>query len=144
MAPKERATKGAMRPSGRGRRRVRRMRPSTSRSRYMLMALAAATSRVVPTSAMQRPVERHLHRAPAAAPAPKVKTTSPVTRGLASCDEVAQRRPAPPAGRPTAPGVLRAFTGRRRLTADDYLALNSSFSSTGLPSATVTSLVWVP
>src|SRR5712671_3225476 len=64
--PKRRAREGSIRPEGNGRRLVRGMRASLSRSRNMFSTLAAAT-----TGASQRP-------------AAAVKPTDPVMRGLVS------------------------------------------------------------
>ena len=80
-SPKRSATWGSIRPAGSGRRMVRVMSASLSRSRYMLRTFAAATMSTVPRSVktvVLAPARTGAsHRPPAV-----VKTTSMVMRGF--------------------------------------------------------------
>src|SRR5467141_24622 len=81
--PKRRAREGSMRPEGSGRRLVRGMRASLSRSRNMFSTLAAATTSAVPAS-VSRTREARTRTGASQRPAAAVKTTDPVMRGLVS------------------------------------------------------------
>src|SRR5882724_1719447 len=81
--PKRRAREGSMRPEGNGRRLVRGMRASLSRSRNMFSTLAAATTSAVPAS-VSRTREAGTRTGASQRPAAAVKTTDPVMRGLVS------------------------------------------------------------
>src|SRR6267154_4487062 len=81
--PKRRAREGSIRPEGNGRRLVRGMRASLSRSRNMFSTLAAAATSAVPAS-VSRTREFRTRTVASQRPAAAVKTTDPVMRGLVS------------------------------------------------------------
>src|SRR5882672_7862122 len=81
--PKRRAREGSMRPEGSGRRLVRGMRASLSRSRTMFSTLAAATTIAVPAT-VSRASEAGTRTGASQRPVAAVKTTDAVIRGLVS------------------------------------------------------------
>jgi hypothetical protein len=91
------ATSGASRPDGSGRRAVRLISPSKSRSAYMLRALAAATTSAVAPSAINK---RATGKLPPATSAPHVAVTITSARMLGfesstSAPKVPSRKPEP-------------------------------------------------
>src|ERR1700682_5991733 len=82
-SPKRRAREGSIRPEGNGRRLVRGMRTSLSRSRNMFSTLAAATTSAVPAS-VSRASEAGTRTGASQRPVAAVKTTDAVIRGLVS------------------------------------------------------------